>query len=191
VGRTLLPLPVGGARACADRLGGGGPPVGHSRGGSLPRHRAPAHRCPRCCVSLRSGRMSGSDAERQAQAALDVVLQRVRDEREHGPSWLAREVARALLQAASADAADPRRRLQALRAAARAFAAVRPSMAAVANTAAALWAAAGRGTVVSPEATDDSARDGIARLRATAQRLLDGDAGGAAAQPPLLLPGRP
>lgn len=64
-------------------------------------------------------------------------------DREHGASWLARRGA-ALLAEASAhgSAKDSARRLTQLRAATRRLVAARPSMAAVANTAARIWLAA-------------------------------------------------
>lgn len=76
-------------------------------------------------------------------AGLADALRRVREDREHGASWLAREVARALAEASRpGDARDPASRLETLHAAAAAFVAARPSMAAVANSAARVWAAA-------------------------------------------------
>jgi ribose 1,5-bisphosphate isomerase len=96
---------------------------------------------------------------------LVAALQRVENDREHGASWLAREVARALAEASQPEKArDPTKQLAQLRAAAAAFATARPSMAAVANSAARIWAAA----CVSGAAPD-------ARLRAAheaAQELL-------------------
>jgi translation initiation factor 2B subunit (eIF-2B alpha/beta/delta family) len=74
--------------------------------------------------------------------ALRQALQRVRDDREHGASWLAREAARALAEASVPAAGDPAGRLSALWEAARLFAVARPSMAALANTVARIWAAA-------------------------------------------------
>jgi translation initiation factor eIF-2B subunit delta len=65
----------------------------------------------------------------------------VRDDREHGASWLARRVTAALGHAANAGAHDPERQLAQLHAACRAFVAARPSMAAIANSAAHIWAA--------------------------------------------------
>src|SRR5262249_46307817 len=106
------------------------------------------------------------------QAALDAAARHVGEDREHGASWLAREAAHALLQAASAAAADPRERLRTLHAAARTFAAARPSMAAVANVVAAIWAASIPASGEAPEQLS-AARARIARLRAEAQRILD------------------
>ncbi len=64
-------------------------------------------------------------------------------DREHGASWLARSGAALLAEASAPTAArDPRPRLAQLRAAARRLVAARPSMAAVANTAARIWLAA-------------------------------------------------
>jgi ribose 1,5-bisphosphate isomerase len=77
------------------------------------------------------------------QADLAEAARRVRDDREHGASWLARQAADALAAYASAqpDSADPESLLRHLHAAAQAFAAARPSMAALANTAARIWSA--------------------------------------------------
>jgi ribose 1,5-bisphosphate isomerase len=77
------------------------------------------------------------------EAALAEAVRRIRDDREHGASWLARQAAEALAHAASAqpDGADPESLLRHLHAAAQAFAAARPSMAALANTAARIWSA--------------------------------------------------
>lgn len=76
-------------------------------------------------------------------AGLGEAVRRVREDREHGASWLSREAARALAAASRPeDAKDTSARLDALHAAAQSFAAARPSMAAVANTAARIWAAA-------------------------------------------------
>lgn len=75
-------------------------------------------------------------------------LARIRDDRTHGASWLAREAARAL-----ADMTEPgpeaaaTARLAQARHAAREFARVRPSMAAIANSVARIWA--------SPTSADD------------------------------------
>lgn len=84
---------------------------------------------------------------------LAEALRGVREDREHGASWLARETARALAEASHPEnVQDATVRLDALHAAAVAFAAARPSMAAVANTAARVWAA------VSSSATPSQAR---------------------------------
>src|SRR5262245_48339150 len=119
--------------------------------------------------------MSGGNAERDVRATLDAAVRQVREDREHGASWLAREAAHALLQAATfTEAADPQKRMGTLHIAACAFAAARPSMAAIANAVAAIWAAG------APGAADASGAPSIAharleRMRAEAQRILDAE----------------
>ena len=98
-------------------------------------------------------------------AALARAVTLVRDDREHGASWLARQVALALAEAAEEQRGHATaRRLVTLRAAAQAFARARPSMAAVANTAAHIWQAASMATSQGPDAQ-------VAALRAEAERL--------------------
>lgn len=123
-----------------------------------------------------------SQMSESAGTALDVltaVLARVRADREHGASWLAREVALALGSAAAAtppdDAASDQGVAQmagALRRIARELAQARPSMAALATTVARVCAA-GWPPGTRPPAPDDaiSARAALARVRAEAQRL--------------------
>lgn len=88
----------------------------------------------------------------------------VREDREHGASWLARQAAQALADASQLDTATPKR-LETLHAAARDFALARPSMAAVANTAARIWQAGMSSGEPSPDAQ-------LAALHAEAERLL-------------------
>lgn len=111
---------------------------------------------------------------------LAAVLARVRADREHGASWLAREVAAALASAATgpllggaaADrAAEPQ--VSALRRNARELAHARPSMAALATTVARIYAA---GWPPDPDYLDpDStapAPAALARMRVAAQQLV-------------------
>jgi translation initiation factor 2B subunit (eIF-2B alpha/beta/delta family) len=103
------------------------------------------------------------DLELPEPLARAVTL--VRDDREHGASWLARQAAQALADAAAAEhGASAQERILAISAAARAFARARPSMAAVANTAAGVWQA-GVTAAQEPDAR-------LAVLRAAAERLL-------------------
>jgi translation initiation factor 2B subunit (eIF-2B alpha/beta/delta family) len=74
--------------------------------------------------------MSGAD---DAQ-----IVGRIRDDREHGASWLAREAARQLTHVAEG-AGDAEERLRRVRALGQALAWVRPSMATIANTVARIW----------------------------------------------------
>jgi len=85
--------------------------------------------------------MAARDDVGEAKRALDAAVRRVRDDREHGASWLAREVGRAVVDATSErPAGGAGALLDTVHDALRAFARARPSMAAVANVAAALWA---------------------------------------------------
>lgn len=79
--------------------------------------------------------MSGADM------SADAAVERIRADREHGASWLAREAARLLGEAALA-AGEADARLEATHALARQLAQARPSMAAIANTVAHVWWAA-------------------------------------------------
>lgn len=86
-------------------------------------------------------------------AELASALQRIKDDREHGASWLARAAAHALAEASQPDdVRDHAVKINYLHAAASAFVAARPSMAAVANTAARVWAAATAQPVAAPGA---------------------------------------
>jgi len=98
--------------------------------------------------------------------ALEQAIRRVRDDRAHGASELARQAALALAEASPTADDDAGARLQRIHQAARDFAAARPSMAAIANTAARIWY---------PAATQDEDQpdDALRALHAEAQRLLD------------------
>jgi translation initiation factor 2B subunit (eIF-2B alpha/beta/delta family) len=97
-----------------------------------------------------------------AQQAFEAAVRRVRDDREHGASWLAREVSRAVLDATpERPSSDATALVDALHGALRAFARARPSMAAVANVAATIWTSGGAG--------DPAER--LAAMRAEAQRI--------------------
>ncbi len=97
---------------------------------------------------------------------LDQAVTLVREDREHGASWLARQVARALANAASAETGSATQDyIASLRVAAQAFARARPSMAAVANTAARIWQAASA-------AQAQGAVAQLAAIRSEAERLM-------------------
>jgi len=74
--------------------------------------------------------MSGAD---DAQIVRDI-----REDREHGASWLAREAARQMALAAAGEG-DAEERLSRVRALGQALAQARPSMATIANTVARVW----------------------------------------------------
>ncbi|WIG57309.1 MAG: hypothetical protein OJF49_000053 [Ktedonobacterales bacterium] len=75
-------------------------------------------------------------------SALQDSIYRIRDDREHGASWLSREAARSMLEGAkSGSNVTAEQQLEQLHAVARAFVDIRPSMAALANTVARIWAA--------------------------------------------------
>jgi translation initiation factor 2B subunit (eIF-2B alpha/beta/delta family) len=106
------------------------------------------------------------DDEAALPGPLRAAIARVRANRTDGASRLARDVAATLADAsaaAHADADDDVSRLHDLHHMARAFAAARPSMAAVANTAASIWYAG-----VSATANGPSARLGALHARALA-----------------------
>jgi len=71
--------------------------------------------------------------------ALEQANRRVRDDRAHCAMELARQAELALAEASSTADDDAGARLQRIHQAARDFAAARPSMAAIANTAARIW----------------------------------------------------
>jgi translation initiation factor 2B subunit (eIF-2B alpha/beta/delta family) len=79
--------------------------------------------------------MSAADG---AQYSGDEAVARIRADKQHGASWLAREAARALARASSG-AGDADARLRDVWALGRALAQTRPSMAAIANAAAHIW----------------------------------------------------
>ena len=105
---------------------------------------------------------SGADNAHDLPTDIAVAVQAIRDDQEHGASWLARAAARTLQRAGEA-----RRELPGdewammVRATAQALAAVRPSMAAVANTAARIW---GAGQDVSAEGDRQAMLTTAARL---------------------------
>lgn len=102
--------------------------------------------------------MSRDERTRDFPPALLEAMREIRDDREHGASWLARRAARALAEAAVLpDGGDPRRLQAALRTALRSMAQLRPSMAAIANTVARIW------SVAAERAPQD---DSAARIRA-------------------------
>jgi ribose 1,5-bisphosphate isomerase len=71
-----------------------------------------------------------------------AAIERIRDDRDHGASWLAREAASALAEASVPSAlGNDEERLERLRLAARTLATTRPSMAALSNTVAHIWSA--------------------------------------------------
>ena len=82
------------------------------------------------------------DATSALPAEIAGSIQAIRDDREHGASWLARAAAQTLLHAnVQTEGMPDVRRDAILRAAARALVTARPSMAAVANAAARVWSA--------------------------------------------------
>src|SRR5512146_3075122 len=85
---------------------------------------------------------SGADREYTLPAEIAAAIQAIRDDRVHGASWLARAAAHTLQQAGEAGHELPDDEWVAMmRATAQTLAATRPSMAAVANTAARIWSA--------------------------------------------------
>lgn len=101
--------------------------------------------------------MSGvGDGDWPAERLMEAVRE-IRDDREHGASWLARRAAEALLLAArDTPATEAEARLAAVHRGARMLADVRPSMAALTNTVARIWFLA----------VSTSNRDAAARLSA-------------------------
>ncbi|HEU5348780.1 MAG TPA: hypothetical protein VFU63_09235 [Ktedonobacterales bacterium] len=82
----------------------------------------------------------GADGKHPLPADIAAAVQAIRDDREHGASWLARAAARALLRAGEPRDDVPLAAWDAvMRAAAQELVAARPSMAAVANAAASIW----------------------------------------------------
>src|SRR5262249_38347395 len=105
-------------------------------------------------------------ANARLRESLERAVTLVREDREHGASWLARQVAQTLAEASQqAHDSASSERLATLRAAANDFARARPSMAAVANTAAQIWQSAIPAHQRSPDAR-------LATLHAEAERLL-------------------
>lgn len=113
-------------------------------------------------MSTRLKRIMASDAGRQLPADIEASIKAIRDDREHGASWLARAAAGVLLRLA-----EPRDDVSAdrwdivVKTAAQALVAARPSMAAVANTAARIWAA---GQSATPADARKQLRDMAERL---------------------------
>ena len=97
--------------------------------------------------------------------ALAQAIQRVRDDREHGASELARQAAQALADASATASGGAEEWLRRIHQAARDFAVARPSMAAIANTAARIWQAA---AIIGGEPTG-----ALGAAHAEALRLLD------------------
>src|SRR5260221_7856140 len=95
---------------------------------------------------------------------LRAAIARIRDDRDHGASWLAREAAAALEEASTPGTlGNDEERLERLRQAARALATTRPSMAALSNTVARIWSA-----TRSAGGPDGETSTASARLRALA-----------------------
>lgn len=113
--------------------------------------------------------MGQPDGLNPLPAPLADAIEVVTRDRDHGASWLARQVAQALADASRAEtASEPaEQRLRHIHQAARAFAGARPSMAALANTAARIWWAA---TPPSAPTSDPQAR--LAHIHDEATRLL-------------------
>ncbi len=93
-----------------------------------------------------------------------TAIERIRNDREHGASWLAREAARTLSEVAADDTVAPRARLAQAHSLGRALAQARPSMAAIAMVAAHVWWAG------SAPADDAEAR--LAALESAAQSVI-------------------
>lgn len=125
-----------------------------------------------------------NDGENLLPADIIAAIQAIRDDREHGASWLAREAARTLQQAGeSRDDVTLAMWETVIRATAQALVISRPSMAAVANTAARVWSA---GDAVSLSARHEAMLAMAGRLAvqddqlqrtllANAENLLAGD----------------
>lgn len=107
-----------------------------------------------------------NDAANTLPAEIARSIQAIRDDREHGASWLARAGARSLLDAiVLTEGMSGVRRNAILRATARALVAARPSMAAVANVAARVWCVG----------VESSAATRWQAMRAMAERLASPD----------------
>ena len=92
-------------------------------------------------------------------------IQMIRDDREHGASWLARAAARTLLQAGEQHRDAPAGAWDAvMRVTAQALVTARPSMAAVANSAARVWNAGQTSTPSTPSASRNALLAEAARL---------------------------
>lgn len=116
--------------------------------------------------------------------AVAASVQAIRDDREHGASWLARAAAETMLRASETrEVASPAAWEDILRATAQALVVSRPSMAAVANAAAHIWSA---GAGMSHADRQRAIREAAARLAtadepirraiaAQAEKLVTGD----------------
>ncbi len=90
-----------------------------------------------------------TDGENPLPADILAAIQAIRDDREHGASWLARAAARTLQQAGELRDDVPLAMWETvMRSTAQALAMSRPSMAAVANAAARIWSAGQTGSAV-------------------------------------------
>jgi translation initiation factor 2B subunit (eIF-2B alpha/beta/delta family) len=107
-----------------------------------------------------------NDARDQLPADIEASIQAVRDDREHGASWLARAAAGVLLRLTEPrdDISDDMWNVV-VKTAAQALVASRPSMAAVANTAARIWDAG----------QSEAPADARTRLHHMAERLATQD----------------
>ncbi len=111
---------------------------------------------------------SGEAGELRDQAKLEI--ERLRSDREHGASWLSREAARLLATLTSdVSPADAPERLALVHETARELAHARPSMAALANTAALIYAA---GIAQDDAVGSQGAMARLARMHAEAERLM-------------------
>jgi translation initiation factor 2B subunit (eIF-2B alpha/beta/delta family) len=95
---------------------------------------------------------------------LSRAIERIRADREHGASELARQAAEALERATGQPCDDPAATLRGIQAGARALARVRPSMAILANTVARIWHAG-------VETPSDDATTRLASLHAEAAHM--------------------
>src|SRR5262249_44334835 len=141
------------------------PTTGGSRLGSCLRCK-PCRCSLRCCsASTRSGPQTMPDeASESLPPWVAERIERLRADREHGASHLSREAARLLCELARAEADAPHQR-RLLHACAVQLTRLRPSMAALANTAARIWYAG-------EEAGE--ARQALRRMREEANRVTRG-----------------
>lgn len=103
-----------------------------------------------------------TDAQNPMPADIAEAIQAIHDDQQHGASWLARAAARVLLQLSEpGDDAPADVWFAVMRTAAQALVASRPSMAAVANTAARIWSA---GQSAAPPEARQVMREMAARL---------------------------
>lgn len=113
--------------------------------------------------------MSQTEGSSTHPAPLANAIELVRLDHEHGASWLARQVAQALAEASRLETSDGavEDRLHQIHQAARAFAESRPSMAALANTAARIWQAGAPSTTIT-----NAPQTRLARIHSEAARLV-------------------